>query len=322
MKEKVSFIVYRIINRKPVFFVGKRPSGIWQYPTAKVEKGENYIECAFREIKEELGDVVILNFTDLKSSFNFSNEFADFKEHVVSFEIKKVEKLQKEEFSEFEFLEKNKATKKLKFNTHKKNINLVDKMLKDNLENKFFIFVAPTACGKSVIIKNILEGNPRHFDRVKTYMTRPFKRAEDSLLRVHVSKGEFMKLDKKRLLIEKNFHDGNWYGSSFQLVENALKSAKNLIAEVDINGLAELKKHFSNITSIFINAPLDEIELRLRERGGHGEKEISRRLEIAKGEIARKGECDKIVTNRQGKLKETIKTIKKFLIVKINKKLI
>jgi len=303
MKIKVSLVVYKLVDGKPLFLIAKRPdSGIWQYPTATCEKGEHYLNCAFREIKEELGEVTILNFTDLRKSFDFQTNRGNYREHVVAFEIEKVLKLQEIEFCEYEFLPIQDATKRVHFSEHRENLKLVNKIILADKCSKFFIFVAPTASGKSVIIKTMLAKYPDKLERVKTYMTRPFKRAEDELLRVYVTKDKFLDLDARGLLIEKNYHDGNWYGSSYRLIEESLKSGKNLIAEVDINGLKELKKKFSNIVSIFIEAPLDQIELRVRERGGHNEDEILKRLEIAKKELSEKRFCDYIVKNLQGQL--------------------
>ena len=319
MREKVAFVVYQKKNDEILYFVGQRPNKIWLHPTAKLEESESYTAGAFREIKEELGEVIILNFTDLRKGYSFSNEFGKFNEHVVAFEIKEVDKLQEEEFVDYKFLPLNEALKILEHDNHKNNLKLVDDILKKHEETQFIIFVAPTACGKSVIIKSLLEKYPDSFERVKTYMTRPFKRAEDSLLRIHVTHQEFEKLDKSGLLIEKNFHDGNWYGSSFKLIEQALRSGKNLIAEIDINGLKELQKHFSNISSIFITAPLKEIEFRLRERGGHNDEEVIRRLDIAQREISRKDECSNIINNIQGMLDKTFKEVENIVlrIVKI-----
>lgn len=316
MRQKVSMVVYKMEQGKPHFLVARRPdSKIIQYPTGTCEENEGYLDCAFREVKEELGDVTILNFTDLNKSFNFTSDSGRaYEEHVVAFEIDEVVNLQKEEFDSYEFLDCSSACKKVNYDTHRKNLELVNDIIIAKDYTKFIIFVAPTACGKSVIIKTLLDKYPNLFERVKTYMTREFKRAEDSLLRIHVSHEEFEQLDKKDKLIEKNFHDGNWYGSSYDLIESSLKSGKNILAEVDINGLNELQKHFHNIISIFINAPLDEIEFRLRERGGHNNEEVSRRLVIAQKEIARKDECSKIITNKQGELEKTLEEVEDFLL--------
>jgi len=322
-RQKVSMIVYRKIGQKFEFLVAQRPnSKIWQYPTANCEKGEKYRDCAFREIKEELGDVNILNFTDLNKSFSFESSSGKYKEHIVSFEIAKIDKLQEAEFSRCKFLPVAEAQKCVFYEQHKKYLEVVYDLVKSDKVTKFFIFVAPTASGKSVIIKNLLDSNPEVFERVRTYMTRKFKRAEDSLLRVYATKIEFLKLYKAGKLIERNYHDGNWYGSSFKLVEEGYKSGKHILAEVDINGLRSLKTHFSNIISFFILAPLDEIEFRVKERGGHNEQEIAKRLKIAKEEISQKDFCDNIVRNPQGKLDQTIIKIKDIISAKTGKKLI
>ena len=310
MVKKISFVVYRIVDGKPLFLVARRPvSKIWQYPTAKCEVDENYIDCAFREIEEELGEVKILNFTDLRHEFSFHANSQEYVENALAFEISEVVQLQQEEFDEYKFLEINEAKALVEYDNHRDILQKVYDLIETSKITKFFIIVAPTACGKSVIIKDLLEKFPDEFERVKTYMTREFKRAEDSLLRIHVSKAEFEDLDRKGLLIEKNFHDDNWYGSSYKLIESAYHSGKNLIAEIDINGAKHLKGIFSNIVTIFITAPIDEIEFRLRERGGHNEPEIARRLEIAKREILQKDFCDFIVENRQGEYETTFKQI-------------
>ncbi len=314
MKQKVSMVVYRVVDGKIDFLICRRPeTKIWQYPTAKCETEEDYLDCAFREIHEELGGVKIFNFTDLHQEFRFESEHGEFNEHVVAIEIDQVIALQKEEFDQYEFLALEQAKAKLEFESHRKYLEMVNKLFHEKKLNKFIILIAPTACGKSVIIKDLLSVYPDKFERVKTYMTREFKRPEDPILRVHVSKEEFEEMFDAGELIEKNFHDGNWYGSSYALVEQAYKTGKTVLAEIDINGAMNLKKLYSNVVTVFITAPLDEIEFRLRERGGHNDEEIERRLAIAQKEIARKSECDYIVENRQGKYDQTFEKIKEII---------
>src|SRR5262249_29947439 len=79
----------------------------------------------------------------------------------------------------------------------------------------------------------------------------------------------------------------NLYGTRASLLEGALQSGQDILLDIDTQGAAQLRKRYPEAVLVFIVAPsMSELEQRLRERRSDAEKEIARRLDRAREEIA------------------------------------
>ena len=58
-EQSAGVIVFRLIDGKVEFLLLKYKSGHWQFPRGHVESGEEFIETAKRELKEETGIIKI-----------------------------------------------------------------------------------------------------------------------------------------------------------------------------------------------------------------------------------------------------------------------
>jgi guanylate kinase len=73
-----------------------------------------------------------------------------------------------------------------------------------------------------------------------------------------------------------------------------------VILVIDVKGAASIRALYPNDhVSVFINAPFEELEARLRARGAEAEERIQQRLNTAREEIARAGEFNRTVINRE-----------------------
>ena len=91
----------------------------------------------------------------------------------------------------------------------------------------------------------------------------------------------------------------NYYGTSLEPVEKALKDDKIVIFDIDVQGFhLAMKQYKELITSVFITTK-DRLELkkRLIKRGSDDEQTIENRLFNAATEIAHIGEYDYLIIN-------------------------
>ena len=69
------------------------------------------------------------------------------------------------------------------------------------------------------------------------------------------------------------------------------------LLELELNGAAAVKRELPAAVTIFVDAPLAELERRLRERATESSGEIGERIELAREQKARAGEFDHVVEN-------------------------
>ncbi|MGN1148154.1 MAG: guanylate kinase [Lachnospiraceae bacterium] len=83
-------------------------------------------------------------------------------------------------------------------------------------------------------------------------------------------------------LIEYAEYCGNYYGTPRDYVEQQLAAGKDVILEIEIQGMRKVKKMFPQMLPLFVTPPsADELERRLRGRGTETEEVIAKRLKTA-----------------------------------------
>jgi guanylate kinase len=95
------------------------------------------------------------------------------------------------------------------------------------------------------------------------------------------------------------FGRGDWYGTLNAVVSSGLKRGKWLILEIDVQGALSILDRRSDPITIFVHpGSMEELELRLRQRGTESEAAIQRRLEVAREEMAFRHRYQHQVINR------------------------
>jgi len=81
------------------------------------------------------------------------------------------------------------------------------------------------------------------------------------------------------------------------------------IWKIEYKGVMTAKKLFPNIIAIFINAPLDILESRIRRRDNVTDEFVEERLAYTKEWLKHRDIYDYEVTNEEGKLDQTVKEV-------------
>jgi guanylate kinase len=91
---------------------------------------------------------------------------------------------------------------------------------------------------------------------------------------------------------------GNLYGTLHSEVTKHVDAGRDVVLELDIQGMRSVKAVEPSATTVFIMAPsLEVLELRIRERGGLDESQIAMRMKNAEIEMKAKDEYDYIIVN-------------------------
>jgi guanylate kinase len=103
----------------------------------------------------------------------------------------------------------------------------------------------------------------------------------------------------------------NYYGVPRFAVMDALKSGKDVVVKVDVQGAATIRRTVPGAVLLFIRPPsMEELEKRLRSRQSESSAEMAVRLGKAVDEYGQLSLFDYVLTNHAGRLDEVVDEVK------------
>ncbi len=167
-------------------------------------------------------------------------------------------------------------------------------------EGLLFILVGPSGAGKNTLMKRVQE-QISDLPQLATVTTRP-KRADEKEGREHrfVSHEEFRRLIATNALLEyQNVHQGDYYGTPRDTVEQAINAGQDLIADIDFLGARKIYEAYpDNTVLIFVTpAHMNTLAERIQRRGELSSGELEHRLARARFEMTFAAQCHYIVLN-------------------------
>ena len=157
----------------------------------------------------------------------------------------------------------------------------------------FLVLAGPAGSGKTTLCERIVR-EEKTFSRVVTATTRAPRPGEvdgvhyhfltPEQFDAHIAAGHFLEWAW--------VHQQNRYGTLTSSVIEPLQRGKNLIINVDVQGVGNFRKVASTtpllaqrMATIFIHVNLDELRQRMVGRGHDADEEILRRLQTAEREL-------------------------------------
>jgi guanylate kinase len=90
---------------------------------------------------------------------------------------------------------------------------------------------------------------------------------------------------------------GGRYGTLKSEVDRLLAEGRNVILELEVEGAFAIRRRRADAVLIFVDAPLSELERRLRTRATEMAGEIDMRLRIAEGQRRERAMFDHVIVN-------------------------
>lgn len=163
-----------------------------------------------------------------------------------------------------------------------------------------FIIAAPSGCGKTSLVKALLE-NSKNLAVSVSHTTRKPRKGEIDGENYHfVSNETFEQMISNNDFLEYAEVFGNMYGTAKTNIYEKLDSNINIILEIDWQGARQVRQNMPEVISIFILPPSKNVLLeRLITRGQDDKATISERMENSEKEMSHYNEFGYLIINDQ-----------------------
>jgi guanylate kinase len=161
-----------------------------------------------------------------------------------------------------------------------------------------FVITGPSGAGKGTLEQELLRRRPGQLELAVSGTTRPQRPGEDD--GVHYwfkTREEFERLVEEDAFLEWVEYVGHLYGTLRSEIDRIRGEGRAPVLDLEIEGALRVRNEVDGSVTIFVDAPLDELERRLRERATESTGQIDERVALARRQKEHAGEFDYRVLN-------------------------
>ncbi len=181
-------------------------------------------------------------------------------------------------------------------------------------KGKLIIYAGPSGVGKGTVKEKFFDNKDLNLTFSISATSREKRAGETHGIEYFfLSKKEFEEWIKEDKFIEWAEYIGNYYGTPKQYVEEQLNNGKNVLLEIEIQGVEQVLKKYPDAIKIFLLPPsIEVLRERLSKRSTESEEVLEKRISRAKKEIEYKDLFDYIFINDD--IEQVANEIKQILI--------
>ncbi len=139
-----------------------------------------------------------------------------------------------------------------------------------------------SGAGKGTVVKRLMESYDTYALSISATTRQPRVGEEEGKSYFFKTVEEFEKMIEEDKLLEYANYVGNYYGTPADYVNNMLKSGKNVLLEIEIQGAMKIKEKNPDAVLVFLTPPTaDELKNRLTNRGTEDLATVEKRLSRA-----------------------------------------
>ena len=161
------------------------------------------------------------------------------------------------------------------------------------------VFSGPSGVGKGTVRQYFMDDPKLNLAYSISMTTRsPRQGEEDGKDYFFVTREAFEAAVERGELLEHAEFVGNYYGTPLPYVEKLRNEGKNVILEIEVEGMKQVVEKCSDALTIFIIPPsMEELERRIRGRKSEAEEVIQKRLAKASKELELQSNYQYVVCN-------------------------
>ena len=160
-----------------------------------------------------------------------------------------------------------------------------------------FVVTGPSGAGKGTLIQLVLPRFPELALAVSA-TTRPRRPGEEDGVHYWVLDAEtFERKVQAGAFLEWVDYVGNRYGTLQSEIDRLRTAGKAPLLELETDGALRVAERVPGAVTIFVTAPVEELERRLRERATESSGEIGERIATARKQLELQPRFDHVVTN-------------------------
>ena len=164
--------------------------------------------------------------------------------------------------------------------------------------SQVFVVTGPSGAGKGTLIKGLLPRFPE-LEVAVSATTRPRRPGErDGVDYWFLADEEFARRVERREFLEwVEYVSGHRYGTLRSEIERIGARGHSCLLELETEGALSVRDTVAGAVTIFVTAPVEELERRLRERATESSGEIGERIELARSQLEQRDQFDYVVAN-------------------------
>ena len=159
------------------------------------------------------------------------------------------------------------------------------------------VVTGPSGAGKGTLIRELLNRVPELESTVSATTRDRRPGEEDGRHYWFLTPEEFVARIEAGEFLEEVVFSGHRYGTLRSELERIRAKGRVPLLELETEGALRVKYEVDGAMTVFISAPVEELERRLSERATESSGEISDRIALARKQLEQAGEFDYVIEN-------------------------
>jgi guanylate kinase len=161
-----------------------------------------------------------------------------------------------------------------------------------------FVITGPSGAGKGTLERELLRRRPGRVELAVSATTRPRRPGEeDGVHYWFLTRDEFEQRIANDGFLEWVEYVGNRYGTLRSEIDRIQEAGRAPLLDLEVEGALRVRDEVPGSITIFVDAPVEELERRLHARATESSGEIGDRIELARRQKEQAAEFDHVIEN-------------------------